>query len=135
MKKSLILFIVLMMPMFLFGQSYKSLWNQVEEAEEKDLPKTAYEVLQKITKKAAKEKAYGQLLKAELQSAQVMAMIAPDSLKPAMDRMVQDCSGTKDEVLKMVKLADKRDKFIYELSGGEQQRICIARAILNNPNG
>ena len=38
-----------------------------------------------------------------------------------------------NEVLKMVKLADKRDKFIYELSGGEQQRICIARAILNNP--
>ena len=37
------------------------------------------------------------------------------------------------EVLEMVKLGDKRDKFIYELSGGEQQRICIARAILNNP--
>ncbi|MBO7470482.1 MAG: ATP-binding cassette domain-containing protein [Bacteroidaceae bacterium] len=37
------------------------------------------------------------------------------------------------EVLDMVKLADKKDKFIYELSGGEQQRICIARAILNNP--
>lgn len=37
------------------------------------------------------------------------------------------------EVLKMVKLADKKEKFIYELSGGEQQRICIARAILNNP--
>ncbi|MBR4188159.1 MAG: ATP-binding cassette domain-containing protein [Bacteroidaceae bacterium] len=37
------------------------------------------------------------------------------------------------EALEMVKLADKRDKFIYELSGGEQQRICIARAILNNP--
>ena len=37
------------------------------------------------------------------------------------------------EVLEMVKLEDKKDKFIYELSGGEQQRICIARAILNNP--
>jgi cell division transport system ATP-binding protein len=37
------------------------------------------------------------------------------------------------EVLEMVKLADKKDKFIYELSGGEQQRIGIARAILNNP--
>ena len=37
------------------------------------------------------------------------------------------------EVLEMVKLGDKKNKFIYELSGGEQQRICIARAILNNP--
>lgn len=37
------------------------------------------------------------------------------------------------EVLEMVKLPDKKDKFIYELSGGEQQRICIARAILNTP--
>lgn len=37
------------------------------------------------------------------------------------------------EVLEMVKLGDKKDKFIYELSGGEQQRICIARAFLNNP--
>lgn len=37
------------------------------------------------------------------------------------------------EVLEMVKLEDKREKYIYELSGGEQQRICIARAILNNP--
>lgn len=37
------------------------------------------------------------------------------------------------EVLEMVKLSDKKNKFIYELSGGEQQRIGIARAILNNP--
>ena len=37
------------------------------------------------------------------------------------------------EVLQMVKLEDKKKKFVFELSGGEQQRICIARAILNNP--
>lgn len=37
------------------------------------------------------------------------------------------------EVLKQVKLEDKIDNFIFELSGGEQQRVCIARAILNNP--
>ena len=37
------------------------------------------------------------------------------------------------EVLKQVKMEEKADNFIFELSGGEQQRICIARAILNNP--
>ena len=37
------------------------------------------------------------------------------------------------EVLKQVRMEDKIDNFIFELSGGEQQRICIARALLNNP--
>ena len=37
------------------------------------------------------------------------------------------------EVLDMVKLQDKLDKRTYELSGGEQQRVCIARAFLNTP--
>ncbi len=37
------------------------------------------------------------------------------------------------EVLEAVGMADKRDKMPHELSGGEQQRIAIARAILNHP--
>ena len=37
------------------------------------------------------------------------------------------------EVLKQVRLEEKIDNFIFELSGGEQQRICIARALLNDP--
>ena len=37
------------------------------------------------------------------------------------------------EVLTAVGLADKLEAMPYELSGGEQQRICIARAILNAP--
>lgn len=37
------------------------------------------------------------------------------------------------EVLDMVGMADKADKMPSELSGGEQQRIAIARAILNKP--
>ena len=37
------------------------------------------------------------------------------------------------EVLQKVGLADKEKIMPYELSGGEQQRVCIARAILNSP--
>lgn len=38
-----------------------------------------------------------------------------------------------DHVLELVGLQDKRKAFPYELSGGEQQKLCIARAIANNP--
>jgi cell division transport system ATP-binding protein len=37
------------------------------------------------------------------------------------------------EVLKLVGLKDKQDKYPDELSGGEQQRVSIARAIINQP--
>lgn len=38
------------------------------------------------------------------------------------------------EVLKMVNLTTKDFKKPFELSGGEQQRLVIARALLNHPN-
>lgn len=37
------------------------------------------------------------------------------------------------EVLELVGLEDKTHNFPHELSGGEQRRICIARALLNHP--
>ena len=102
MKKFLIITIALIMPMFLFGQSYSALWKQVSEAEEKDLPKTQYEVLQKIVNKADKEHQYGQLLKAELYAAQTMVDIAPDSLKPEVDRIVARYQKATDQVQRLV---------------------------------
>lgn len=91
-----------MMPMMLFGQTYSALWKKVETAEKKDLPKSQYELLQKIVNKAAKEKAYGQLLKAELQAAQVMQSIAPDSIVPAVKGIQKRCDATVDPTLKVV---------------------------------
>jgi len=38
-----------------------------------------------------------------------------------------------DEVLESVGMTDAKHKMPYQLSGGEQQRIAIARSILNNP--
>ena len=91
-----------MLPMWIFGQSYAELWKKAVEAEQKDLPKTQYEVLQKIVAKAEKENAYGQLLKAELNAAQVMSVIAPDSLKPAVERIQQRGTSAQDEVLRLI---------------------------------
>lgn len=57
-------------------------------------------------------------------------------------RFVLRATGWKDrekidgrigEVLDEVGMSDKRDSMPHELSGGEQQRIAIARAILNKP--
>lgn len=39
-----------------------------------------------------------------------------------------------NEVLKAVGMLDKKDRFPKELSGGEQQRVSIARAVVKNPN-
>ena len=38
------------------------------------------------------------------------------------------------EVLNQVGMIDIKDRFPHQLSGGEQQRVSIARAILNKPN-
>ena len=44
-----------------------------------------------------------------------------------------DINTRIDEVLEAVGMSDSKDKMPHELSGGEQQRIAIARAILNSP--
>ena len=38
-----------------------------------------------------------------------------------------------EEALELADLADYQNKYPNELSGGEQQRVCIARAIVKNP--
>lgn len=45
----------------------------------------------------------------------------------------KDINQRIDEVLASVGMEDKKEKMPHELSGGEQQRIVIARALLNHP--
>lgn len=84
------------------AQSYNQLWQKVDEAAKKDLPKSQLTVIRQIANKATKEKQYGQLLKAQLKEGAVLTSISPDSLKPALLRMEQTYNRISDPALKAV---------------------------------
>ena len=104
MKRKLLIIIaaILLVPMGLFSQTYHDLWKQVEQAQDKDLPKTAMEHLQKIEQKAQKAGDYGQLLKSTLLYSKLQAEVAPDSLLPAVKRLEQETETTQNVALKAV---------------------------------
>lgn len=84
------------------GQTYASLWNQVRTAEQKDLPKTKIAALRKIEAKAAQEKVYGQLLKAETDIVATEYEISPDSIEPAVERLRAKEKAADDAALRAV---------------------------------
>lgn len=87
MKRLSFLFVMFLFPFALFSQSYEHLWKQVEEAADKDLPKTQIKLLQQIASKARSQKDYGQLLASELQRASLQTEITPDSLEGEVKRL------------------------------------------------
>lgn len=50
-----------------------------------------------------------------------------------MDSHVQNLSDNIEKVLKKVNLSDRYNHYPFELSGGEKQRVSIARALLKKP--
>lgn len=90
MIKKLLMTVVCLMALSnlqMMAQGYTTLWKQVSDAQEKDLPQTELDVLGKIATKAASERAYGHLLKAQLRRAAVQTQIAPDSADVELDRV------------------------------------------------
>ena len=104
MRKTLLLLLALMIAptVSLMGQTYSSLWKQVNDAADKDLPQTKIGVLRQIERKAETEKDYGQLLKASLMDMQTVTDLSADSLRPAVERLQQKEHKTSDAVLKAV---------------------------------
>ena len=60
-----------------------------------------------------------------LENVSIPGWIAKAQKKKVQDRAI--------ELLDFMGLADKKDKKPHSLSGGEQQRVAVARALLNNP--
>ena len=96
--------VMTMIPNPMNADNYTTLWKQADEALEKDLPKTEQQWLGQIMEKARSEKAYGQLLKAELRMSKSLMAVSPDSLLPAVNRLREaEVNARKDEpVLSMV---------------------------------
>lgn len=55
-----------------------------------------------------------------LENVELASQICPDHFDPA-------------ETLRKVGLGERMNNFPGQLSGGEQQRVCVARALINNP--
>ena len=89
MKRSRLISLVvaMLMPLAAIADSYTSLWKQFDSAMQKDHPQSALKVLAQITDKAQRERAYGQLLKAQVSIAACETMMSPDSLLPAIERL------------------------------------------------
>ena len=60
-----------------------------------------------------------------LENVSIPGWIAKSQKKKVQERAI--------ELLDFMGLADKKDKKPHSLSGGEQQRVAVARALLNNP--
>ena len=106
MKKSLIILsiIFLLLPITVTAQSFDALWQQVNQAEQKDLPKTQISLLKKIEQKAQNEKAYGQILAASLLASRLQTEIAPDSAEVELKRLKEKAKMVegRDEVLSAI---------------------------------
>ena len=100
------------------AQNYSALWKQVKTAQDKDLPKTEYELLTQIADKAETEKAYGQLMKAKIQSIRAINSINSDSLLPAVRRVESEYAKTSDKALKAVYAA-----VLYKIYNMEGNRL------------
>ena len=57
-----------------------------------------------------------------------------DNLKLPLELTQQSDNGTIEKLLRQVGLEDRKHRFPDQLSGGEQQRVAICRALSHNPD-
>ena len=82
--------------------SYEELWKQVKQYERKDLPKSAYEVVERIAEKAGKDGKKGQRMAALLYGCKLRQQIVPDSFYTDILKLERLKRQTTDEVERAV---------------------------------
>lgn len=139
--KRIVLLVVAMValsPAAMLADSYATLWKRVKEARDKDMPKTELSVLKAIADKAAREKAYGHLLKAQVRSMSVAQGLSPDSLAPCVERLeAMERAAATDVVLadiyrSVLGYVYKENAFVLD-SAKEKSRDYYKRS-LENPD-
>ena len=92
------------------AQSYDNLWKQYRQYADKDLPKSALTVLEKIKAKAEKENNYGNLLAVLLREVNHQEEISTDSGKVFRERLDQRIAASNDGVIKTLYRVAKGDR-------------------------
>ena len=92
------------------AQSYDNLWKQYRQYADKDLPKSALTVLEKIKAKAEKENSYGNLLAVLLREVNHQEEISTDSGKVFRERLDQRIAASNDGVMKTLYRVAKGDR-------------------------
>lgn len=82
-------FLLLLFAVNIMADNYALLWKQVENARNKDLPKSELALLRDISSLAKREGRYGQLVCAELKCIPVITSVSLDSLQPAVSRLIE----------------------------------------------
>ena len=100
MKKISHIVIFLFISTTVLAQSYDNLWKQYRQYADKDLPKSALTVLDKIKAKAEKENSYGNLLAVLLREVNHQEEISTDSGKVFRERLDQRIAASNDGVMK-----------------------------------
>ena len=95
MKKIGILITAMLLPLFVLGQSYSKLWNDVEQAQNKDLPKTALSGVNKIISLANTKGDADQLAKALIVKMCLVNELSPDSAEVMLPVIEKECKNRK----------------------------------------
>ena len=92
------------------AQSYDALWKQYRGFADKDQPKSALVILEKIKTKAEKEKSYGNLLAALMREVNHQREISNDSGKVYRERLDKRIAASDDGVMKTLYRMAKGDR-------------------------